>query len=61
MIQVLLMLAMAATLIVLLVGITGFARGGEFNARYGNMLMRARVGFQFAAVVLLGLLIMTNG
>ena len=60
MIGFLLALAMGATLIMLLIGITGFIRGGEFNQRYGNKLMRARVGFQFLALALLTLLLMTG-
>ena len=40
------------TAIVLIVGIAGFARGGEFNRKYGNKLMRLRILFQFAAIVL---------
>jgi NADH:ubiquinone oxidoreductase subunit 6 (subunit J) len=36
----------------LLTGVIGLGRA-EFNAKYGNRLMRARVGFQFAAVLLL--------
>lgn len=59
-IAVMLILAMLATLAVLAVGVVGFVRGGEFNARYGNRLMRARVGLQLLAVALLGLLFMTQ-
>ena len=44
-----------------MVGLVGFFRGGEFNERYGNKLMRARVGLQLVAVVLLGLMFMTQG
>ena len=44
------------TLAALFVGVGGFARGGEFNRRHGNRLMRLRVGFQFAALVLLGVM-----
>jgi hypothetical protein len=36
----------------LLTGVIGMS-GREFNNKYGNKLMRARVGFQFAAVALL--------
>jgi hypothetical protein len=58
---ILLLLAMAATAGVLIVGLVGFFRGGEFNERYGNKLMRARVGLQLLAVILLGLMFMTHG
>jgi hypothetical protein len=50
---VLLMIAMLATLGVLAVGIAGFFHGGEFNRKYGNKLMQARVALQAVAVVLL--------
>jgi hypothetical protein len=53
----LLVLFMLATAAVLFTGIAGFIRGGAFNERYGNRLMRARVGLQFAALVILGILI----
>ncbi len=38
---------------ILLVGIGGFARGGEFNRRNANRLMRWRLGAQFVAVILI--------
>lgn len=54
---VLLFVAMLATLAVLVVGLAGFFRGGEFNRKYGNRLMRARVALQALALVLLALLL----
>jgi hypothetical protein len=54
--NLLLILAMLATVVVLFTGIFGFVRGGAFNERYGNKLMRARVGLQFAALAILGVL-----
>jgi Hypoxia induced protein conserved region len=57
---ILLMIAMLATAAVLLVGLVGFFRGGAFNEKYGNKLMRARVGLQLLAVLILGLLILTQ-
>lgn len=59
-IAILLLVAMLATAGVLLVGLVGFFRGGAFNDKYGNKLMRARVGLQLLAVVLLGLLLLTQ-
>jgi hypothetical protein len=59
-IAILLLLAMAATAAVLAVGLVGFFLGGRFNEKYGNKLMRARVGLQFLAIVLLGLLFLTG-
>ena len=55
-IAIILFVAMLATAGVLLVGIAGFIHGGQFNERFGNRLMRARVGLQLIAVIALGLL-----
>lgn len=57
---VLLLIAMLATAVVLIVGLVGFMRGSAFNQRYGNRLMQARVGLQLVAVLLLGLLLLTQ-
>jgi hypothetical protein len=38
---------------ILLFGIGTFARGGEFNKRHANRIMRWRIGVQFVAVVLI--------
>lgn len=46
---------------VLLVGVVGMARGGEFNRKYGNKLMQARVALQAVAVGLLFLLWLAFG
>lgn len=40
-------------LVILLTGIGGFAKGGEFNQKYANKLMRWRIIAQFVAVILL--------
>ena len=37
----------------LVTGIIGMARGGEFNEKWGNKLMRSRVFFQVLAVAFL--------
>lgn len=42
-----------AVLGVLVVGVAGFARGGEFNKKYANKIMRLRLLLQFVAVVLI--------
>jgi hypothetical protein len=57
---ILLVIAMLATAGVLLVGLIGFFRGGAFNEKYGNRLMQARVGLQFLALLILGLLFLTQ-
>ncbi len=38
---------------ILLLGIGTFGRGGEFNKKYANKIMRWRIGAQFIAVVLI--------
>ncbi len=44
--------AMVAALGALLVGVVSMAKGGEFNRKYGNKLMRARVALQGLAILL---------
>ena len=50
---ILAVLAMAAVVIVLVIGLGGFGKGGAFNQKYGNKMMRLRLLFQFIAVVLI--------
>ena len=45
--------ACLAVVVVLLVGVGGFARGGAFNRKYANKIMRLRLLSQFVAVVLI--------
>lgn len=52
--------AALATLAVLTTGLIGMARGGDFNQRYGNKLMRWRVGLQAVAIVFLALALFTR-
>ncbi len=49
----LIVIALIAVFVVLMVGVIGMLRGGEFNRRYGNTLMRLRVGMQALAVLLI--------
>ncbi len=48
---ILVILAMLATLGVLVLGLLTFAKGGEFHKKNSNKLMRWRVGLQFLAVI----------
>ena len=50
---IIVILAMATVAIVLMIGIGGFGRGGEFNRKYANKLMRLRIFAQFIAVLLI--------
>lgn len=45
--------ACLAVLVVLLVGVAGFARGGDFNRKYANKIMRLRLLAQFIAILLI--------
>lgn len=40
-------------LAILMFGIGSFAKGGEFNRRNANRIMRWRLGMQFVAVILI--------
>ena len=45
--------ASLAVLVILIFGIGSFAKGGEFNRRNANKIMRWRLGMQFVAVILI--------
>lgn len=44
--------ALGAVVVTLGMGVYGMARGGEFNKKYGNLLMRLRVILQGVALLL---------
>jgi hypothetical protein len=59
---VLVVVVMAAVAIILMIGIGGFGKGGEFNRKYANKLMRMRILAQFVAVLLILLFVfITHG
>ena len=60
MLLTLVVIALAATLAVLLAGVIAMLRGGAFNAKYGNKLMRARFAFQALAVGLMLVIYLLN-
>ena len=45
--------ACLAVLVILMFGIGGFAKGGDFNKRNANKIMRWRIGAQAVAIALL--------
>ncbi len=51
-VPIILAVALAALVIVLLAGLVAMARGGEFNRKHGNKLMRWRVALQGSAILL---------
>ena len=52
---------LAAVVGVLALGIGSFGKGGAYNRRNANKLMRWRLGLQFAAVVLIVLFVWLRG
>jgi len=45
--------AIISVVLVLVIGIAGFGKGGEFNQKYANKMMRLRILLQFIAVLLI--------
>lgn len=45
--------AILAVMVVLMIGLGGFMRGGDFNRKYANKLMRWRIILQAVAVALI--------
>jgi hypothetical protein len=54
-------LAVLAVLGVLLLGIGTFGKGGEFNRKHANKIMRWRIGAQFFAVAMIMLFVYLRG
>lgn len=50
---ILVVIAVLIVLGILLTGIGGFAKGGDFNKKHANRLMRYRIYAQFVAIVLI--------
>ena len=50
---VIVVIAVLAVAVVLMLGIGGFAKGGAFNKKYSNKLMRLRILMQAIAVALI--------
>jgi preprotein translocase subunit SecG len=50
-------IACAVVVVILMVGVGGFARGGAFNAKNANKIMRLRLLAQFIAVILIVLFV----
>jgi uncharacterized membrane protein YjgN (DUF898 family) len=60
-VAVLLVVAMIATVGVLIAGVFSMAHGGEFYRRDANKLMHARIAFQGSAQLLFALLMLLPG
>ncbi|OOY24594.1 hypothetical protein BMI91_11275 [Thioclava sediminum] len=46
-------MASLAVLVILMIGIAGFGRGGDFNKKHANKLMRLRIAAQAVAIALI--------
>ena len=57
----LLIFAMLATLGVLFFGIITMARGGNFNLKYGNKIMRTRIVLQASALLIFAIIMVIVG
>ncbi|WP_372605556.1 twin transmembrane helix small protein [Actibacterium sp.] len=53
--------ACLVVVLILMLGIGGFAKGGDFNRKHANRLMRYRIGAQFVAVLLILLFVFLRG
>lgn len=49
----LIVIAILAVVVVLMIGLGSFTKGGEFNRKYSNKLMRLRIIGQAVAIVLI--------
>jgi len=56
---VLTLISLGGVLVILATGVIGMVRRGGFNQKYGNHLMRARIGAQLLAVIFLILYFLT--
>ena len=46
-------IAVLAVFVILMVGLGGFTKGGDFNRKYANKIMRMRIIAQAIAVILI--------
>lgn len=58
---ILIVLAVLATTLILMTGIGGFARGGDWNRKNGNRMMRWRIIAQAVAIALILLYVWLKG
>jgi hypothetical protein len=50
---IIIVISVSVVAIILMIGIGGYAKGGEFNRKYGNKLMRYRIMAQAVAVLII--------
>jgi len=54
-------IAVMAVAVILLMGLGTFGKGGDFNRKHANRIMRWRIGAQLAAVLLIILFVYLRG
>lgn len=54
-------IACFAVLVILMIGIGGFAKGGDFNRKHANRIMRYRIIGQAVAIALILLFVALRG
>jgi len=54
-------IACLVVVVILMTGIGGFAKGGDFNRKHANKIMRMRIVAQFIAVALILLFVWLRG
>ena len=50
---ILVAISILVVLVILMIGIGGFAKGGDFNRKHANRIMRYRIGAQAIAVLII--------
>lgn len=58
---VMMILAMLFVLASLIAGIVAMVKGGQFNRKYGNKMMQARVFFQGLALLFFAIAMLSTG
>ncbi len=51
--KIIIILALLATIVSLFMGVVSMGRGGEYDEKHSNQMMRARVVFQGVALLLM--------
>ena len=58
---IIVVIAAFTVLVILMIGIGGFAKGGEFNRKHANRIMRYRIIAQAVAVALILVFVFFRG
>ena len=58
---ILVVISVLVVLVVLMIGLGAFTKGGEFNRKYANKLMRLRIITQAIAVIMILIFVALRG